>query len=90
MWNQVRWPRIALVFSVCFVVLAAVFVFAMIRNLREIDYPYLWYALARIAAISTLTGALALVVNKQHIVINVLFAILVGFGLAAAYVSISS
>ncbi len=76
-------------FAVSFVLLTSVFVYTMLHHMRAIDYPYLWYALLRIALISFVTAALAILIRKRGYLAHVFFGAIIGFGLAVAYVNLA-
>ncbi len=61
----------------------------MLHNMRAIDYPYLRYALLRIAFISLVTAALTVLIRKRGYLAHVFFGVVVGFALAVAYVNLA-
>ena len=81
--------RPAVTFVVCFALLASIFIYTMLHNVRAIDYPYLWYALFRIFLIAIVTAALSVFIRRKGYLAHVFFGVFVGFAIAVGYVNMA-
>ena len=58
----------------------------MLHHHQGIDYPYLWYAIPRIALLAAITGLLSIFISRRHWLTQVIFGAVVGFALAVIWV----
>lgn len=87
--SRINLWRPLLVLVVAFAMLLGIFLATMFQQNEVLDYEYLLFALPRIVLISIATSVLSLSVNRNGVAIHCSFAVLVGFLLSYAYVTVS-
>ena len=78
-----------LAFFAAFTTLIKVFLLTMLTQMREIDWPYLAFALPRVAGIASIVGVLAWLLSSvlQRHLLALLFGATIGLVGGAAFVA---
>ena len=87
--NRQRLVPALLAFFAAFTTLTKIFLLTMLTQMREIDWPYLAFALPRMAGIAAVVGVLAwLLANLlQRHLLALLFGAIIGLVGGAAFVA---
>ena len=78
-----------LAFFAAFTTLTKIFLLTMLTQMREIDWPYLAFALPRVAGIASIVGVLAWLLSSvlQRHLLALLFGATIGLVGGAAFVA---
>ena len=87
--SRQRWVPALLAFLAAFTTLTKIFLLTMLMQMQEIDWPYMAFALPRIAAIAAVVAVLAwfLAGLLQRHLLALLFGAIIGLVGGAAFVA---